>query len=275
MTVNVAENKMSAMESSAGAGSTWLVLPTYNEAANLAAVVGAAQEHLPGDARVLVVDDNSPDGTGKIADRLAAADERIEVLHRAGKEGLGPAYIAGFRRALLGGADFVLQMDADFSHDPADLPRLLAAVKGGTDLAIGSRYVPGGEVTDWGPLRRVVSRGGSVYAGVVLGVSVRDLTGGFKCHRRRVLETIDLDAVASKGYVFQVEMTYRTLRADFTVREVPIRFRDRQAGESKMSAAIAAEAVWQVPLLRKRVSGASTSRSGRGSHSDAGIPSAR
>jgi dolichol-phosphate mannosyltransferase len=275
MTVNVAENKMSAMESSAGAGSTWLVLPTYNEAANLAAVVGAAQEHLPADARILVVDDNSPDGTGQIADRLAAADERIEVLHRAGKEGLGPAYIAGFRRALAGGADFVLQMDADFSHDPADLPRLLAAVKEGTDLAIGSRYVPGGEVTDWGPLRRVVSRGGSVYAGVVLGVSTRDLTGGFKCHRRSVLETIDLGAVASKGYVFQVEMTYRTLRAGFTVREVPIRFRDRQAGESKMSAAIAAEAVWQVPLLRKRVGGASTSRSARGSRSDAGIPSAR
>jgi dolichol-phosphate mannosyltransferase len=275
MTVNMAANKINAMESSAGAGSTWLVLPTYNEAANVAAVVGAAQQHLPADARVLVVDDNSPDGTGRIADRLAAADERIEVLHRAGKEGLGPAYIAGFRRALAGGADFVLQMDADFSHDPADLPRLLSAVKQGADLAIGSRYVPGGEVTDWGPLRRFVSRGGSLYAGVVLGVAPRDLTGGFKCHRRRVLETIDLGAVASKGYVFQVEMTYRTLRAGFTVREVPIRFRDRQAGESKMSAAIAAEAVWQVPLLRRRVARAGAPRSARGSHSDAGVPSSR
>jgi dolichol-phosphate mannosyltransferase len=275
MTVNVVANRMNAMESSVGAGSTWLVLPTYNEAANVAAIVEAAREHLPDDARILIVDDNSPDGTGRIADRLAAADKRIEVLHRPGKEGLGPAYIAGFRRALAGGADFVLQMDADFSHDPADLPRLLSAVKKGTDLAIGSRYVPGGEVTDWGLLRRVVSRGGSLYARVVLGVAPRDLTGGFKCHRRRVLETIDLGAVASKGYVFQVEMTYRTLRAGFTVRELPIRFRDRRAGESKMSGAIAAEAVWQVPLLRRRVGGAGDPRSARGSQSDAGIPSSR
>ncbi|MBS1890993.1 MAG: polyprenol monophosphomannose synthase [Actinobacteria bacterium] len=263
------------MESSAGAGSTWLVLPTYNEAANVVAIVEAAQRHLPDDARVLIVDDNSPDGTGQIADRLAGDDKRIGVLHRPGKEGLGPAYIAGFRHALTGGADFVLQMDADFSHDPADLPRLLSAVKDGADVALGSRYVPGGGVTDWGLLRRIVSRGGSLYAGVVLGVSPRDLTGGFKCHRRRVLETIDLGAVASKGYVFQVEMTYRTLRAGFTVREVPIRFRDRRAGESKMSAAIAAEAVWQVPLLRRRVGAAGAPRSARESHSDAGVPSSR
>jgi len=275
MTVNMAVNKINAMESSAGAGSTWLVLPTYNEAENVAAIVEAAQRHLPEDARVLIVDDNSPDGTGRIADRLAAADKRVEVLHRAGKEGLGPAYIAGFRRALAGGADFVLQMDADFSHDPADLPRLLSAAKEGADLAIGSRYVPGGGVTDWGLLRRVVSRGGSLYARLVLGVATRDLTGGFKCHRRRVLETIDLGAVASKGYVFQVEMTYRTLRAGCTVREVPIRFRDRRAGESKMSAAIAAEAVWQVPLLRRRVGGAGAPRSARKSRSDAGVPSSR
>jgi dolichol-phosphate mannosyltransferase len=243
------------MESSAGAGSTWLVLPTYNEAANVAPVVEAAREHLPGDARILVVDDNSPDGTGRIADRLAAVDPRVEVLHRAGKEGLGPAYLAGFRRALDGGADFVLQMDADFSHDPADLARLLAAAREGADLAIGSRYVPGGGVTDWSLLRRFVSRGGSLYASLVLGAPVRDLTGGFKCHRRAVLEAIDLGAVASKGYVFQVEMTYRTLRAGFDVREVPIRFRDRQAGESKMSASIALEAAWQVPLLRRRLGG--------------------
>jgi dolichol-phosphate mannosyltransferase len=243
------------MESSAGAGSTWLVLPTYNEAANVAPIVEAARRHLPADAHVLVVDDNSPDGTGAIADGLAAADPRVEVLHRAAKEGLGPAYIAGFRHALAAGADLVLQMDADFSHDPADLPRLLAAVRDGADLAIGSRYVAGGGVSDWSLLRRVVSRGGGIYASTVLGVPTRDLTGGFKCHRRAVLEAIDLGAVTSKGYVFQVEMTYRTLRAGFTVREVPIHFRDRQAGDSKMSAAIAAEAAWQVPLLRQRLGG--------------------
>jgi dolichol-phosphate mannosyltransferase len=248
-------NKIDAMEPSAGAGSTWLVLPTYNEAANVAPIVEAAQRHLPTDAHVLIVDDNSPDGTGRIADGLAAADPRVRVLHRERKEGLGPAYLAGFRHALAGGADFVLQMDADFSHDPADLARLLATAREGADLAIGSRYVPGGGVTDWSLLRRFVSRGGSLYASIVLGVDTRDLTGGFKCHRRAVLEAVDLDAVASKGYVFQVEMTYRTLRAGFTVREVPILFRDRQVGESKMSAAIAAEAAWQVPLLRRRLRG--------------------
>jgi dolichol-phosphate mannosyltransferase len=247
---------MAAMHSPAAAGTAWLVLPTYNEAANIAAIVEAARAHLPDDARILVVDDNSPDGTGEIADRLAAADPSIEVLHRAGKEGLGPAYIAGFHRAIEAGAGFVLQMDSDFSHDPADLPRLLAAAETAADLAIGSRYVAGGGVTDWSLLRRVVSRGGSLYASLVLGLRQRDLTGGFKCFRREVLETIDLDAVAAKGYVFQVEMTYRTLQAGFTVREVPIVFRDRQAGESKMSAAIAAEATWQVPLLRRRVRGA-------------------
>ncbi|HVX34495.1 MAG TPA: polyprenol monophosphomannose synthase [Solirubrobacterales bacterium] len=241
------------MESSTVAGPAWLVLPTYNEAANIAAIVEAARANLPDDARVLIVDDNSPDGTGGIADGLAATDPAVEVLHRAGKEGLGPAYIAGFHRAIAGGAGFVLQMDSDFSHDPADLPRLLAAARDGADLAIGSRYVPGGGVTDWSLLRRAISRGGSLYASLVLGVRQRDLTGGFKCFRRRVLETIDLDAVAAKGYVFQVEMTYRTLQAGFTVREVPIVFRDRQVGESKMSAAIAAEATWQVPLLRRRL----------------------
>jgi dolichol-phosphate mannosyltransferase len=245
---------MAAMESSAAAGPAWLVLPTYNEAANIVAIVEAARANLPSDARILVVDDNSPDGTGEIADRLAAADPGIEVLHRPGKEGLGPAYIAGFHRAVGGGAGFVLQMDSDFSHDPADLPRLLAAADA-ADLVIGSRYVGGGGVSDWSLLRRVVSRGGSIYAGLILGVRQRDLTGGFKCYRRAVLEQLDLDAVVSKGYVFQVEMTYRTLRAGFTVREVPIVFRDRQAGESKMSAGIAAEAAWQVPLLRRRVRG--------------------
>jgi dolichol-phosphate mannosyltransferase len=244
---------------SPAAGTAWLVLPTYNEAANIEAIVEAARSNLPANARILVVDDNSPDGTGEIADRLAAADPAIEVLHRAGKEGLGPAYIAGFRQALAGGADFVLQMDSDFSHDPADLPRLLAAMDS-ADLAIGSRYVAGGGVSDWSLLRRVVSRGGSLYAGLILRVAPRDLTGGYKCYRRAVLEAVDLDAVAAKGYVFQVEMTYRTLQAGFTVREVPIVFRDRLRGESKMSPAIAIEAAWQVPLLRGRVR---AGRSGR------------
>jgi len=244
---------MAAMDSPAVAGPAWLVLPTYNEAANIAAIVEAARSSLPADARILVVDDNSPDGTGKIADELAAADPAIEVLHRAGKEGLGPAYIAGFRHSLAAGAGFVMEMDSDFSHDPRDLPRLLAAAQDGADLVIGSRYVAGGGVTDWSLLRRAISRGGSMYASLVLGVRQRDLTGGFKCFRRQVLETIDLDSVVAKGYVFQVEMTYRALRAGFTVREVPIVFRDRQVGESKMSAAIAVEATWQVPLLRRRI----------------------
>jgi dolichol-phosphate mannosyltransferase len=240
------------MESSAVPGTAWLVLPTYNEAANVAAIVEAARASLPDEARILVVDDNSPDGTGEIADGLAAADPGIEVLHRAGKEGLGPAYIAGFHHALAGGAGFVLQMDSDFSHDPTDLPRLLRAAEDGADLAIGSRYVDGGAVTEWSLLRRAISRGGSLYAGLVLGVRQRDLTGGFKCFRRRVLETIDLDAVAAKGYVFQVEMTYRTLKAGFAVTEIPIVFKDREKGASKMTSAIALEAAWQVPRLRLR-----------------------
>jgi dolichol-phosphate mannosyltransferase len=230
-------------------GPAWLVLPTYNEAANIEPFVAAVGEKLPADARILIVDDNSPDGTGGIADRLAAADDRVEVLHRPRKEGLGPAYIAGFRRALAGGAGLVLEMDSDFSHDPAYLPRLLEAA-GRADLAIGSRYVDGGGVGDWGPLRRAISRGGSAYARLVLGVGVRDLTGGFKCFRREVLEAIDLDSIESRGYAFQVEMTYRTIKRGFSVAEVPIVFRDRQAGTSKMSRSIVAEAVWRVPLLR-------------------------
>jgi dolichol-phosphate mannosyltransferase len=242
---------MSTMESSAAAGTAWLVLPTYDEAANVAAVVAAARKSLPADARILIVDDSSPDGTGEIADRLAAADPAIEVLHRARKEGLGPAYVAGFRHALAGGADFVLQMDSDFSHDPADLPRLLAGADS-ADLVIGSRYVAGGGVADWGLLRRVISRGGSLYAHFVLGLGVRDLTGGFKCFRRRTLEAIDLDAISAKGYAFQIEMTYRAIEAGATVREVPILFRDRQAGVSKMSGTIVLEAAWQVPKLRLR-----------------------
>jgi dolichol-phosphate mannosyltransferase len=240
------------MSQTAAGGPAWLVLPTYNEAGNVATVVAESLAQLPEDARVLIVDDASPDGTGEIADRLAAEhDGRVEVLHRERKEGLGPAYIAGFRRALAAGAGLVLEMDADFSHDPADLPRLLAA-SGEADLAIGSRYVPGGGVAAWSRSRRLLSRGGSVYARCILGLDVRDLTGGFKCFRRQVLEAIDLDRVDSKGYAFQVEMTYRAARCGFRVAEIPIVFHDRRIGASKMTAAIAAEAAWRVPLLRLR-----------------------
>jgi dolichol-phosphate mannosyltransferase len=230
-------------------GPAWLVLPTYNEAENLEAFLAAALPKLPADARVLVVDDSSPDGTGKLADRLAAEDERVRVLHRTRKEGLGPAYIAGFREALAQGAELILEMDADFSHDPAYLPRLLEAAQR-ADLVIGSRYVEGGGVSDWSALRRGISRGGSAYARLVLGVGVRDLTGGFKCFRREVLETIDLDAVDARGYAFQIEVTYRTLQAGFKVVEVPIVFRDRQAGTSKMDGSIVLEAIWRVPQMR-------------------------
>jgi len=240
-----------------------LILPTYNEAENLEAIVAAARAKLPESARVLIVDDDSPDGSGEIADRLAAEDDRIDVLHRPGKEGIGPAYLAGFRRALAGGAGLVLEMDADFSHDPAYLPRLLEAAER-ADLVLGSRYVAGGAVADWGPLRRAISRGGSAYSRLVLGVGVRDLTGGFKCFRREVLEAIDLDRVASRGYAFQVEMTYRAIEGGFRVVEVPIVFRDRRAGHSKMDRAIVAEAAWQVPLLRWRAGGRDNPRAGAG-----------
>jgi dolichol-phosphate mannosyltransferase len=232
-----------------GTGPAWLVLPTYNEADNLKPLIAAALANLPQDARVLVVDDSSPDGTGEIADELAADEERIEVLHRPRKEGLGPAYLAGFRRALEGGAELVLEMDSDFSHDPVDLPRLIAAVED-ADLAIGSRYVEGGRVENWTPVRRGISRGGSAYARLVLGIPVGDLTGGFKCFRRKVLEAIPLDLVSSRGYAFQVEMTYRAAKAGFRIVEVPICFRERRAGASKMSGSIVAEAAWKVPLLR-------------------------
>jgi dolichol-phosphate mannosyltransferase len=231
------------------AGPAWLVLPTYNEAENVEPLVEAARAKLPPNARMLIVDDSSPDGTGAIADRLAARHENVEVLHRPRKEGLGPAYIAGFRHALERGAAFVLEMDADFSHDPAYLPRLLDAAKR-VDVVLGSRYVDGGGVSDWGPLRRAVSRGGSAYARLVLGVGVRDLTGGFKCFRREVLEAIDLDEITTRGYAFQVELTYRAIRCGFDVVEVPIRFHERRVGESKMDLAIVAEAVWRLPLLR-------------------------
>jgi dolichol-phosphate mannosyltransferase len=230
-------------------GPAWLVLPTYEEADNIERFLAAVQDKLPASARILVVDDNSPDGTGEIAERLAAQREGIEVLHRPRKEGLGPAYLAGFREALRRGAGLVLEMDADFSHDPAYLPRLLEAAER-ADLVIGSRYVEGGGVREWGALRQAVSRGGSAYARFLLGLDVRDLTGGFKCFRREVLEAIDLGAVESRGYAFQVEMTYRAIQLGFRVVEVPILFRDRRAGASKMGLAIAAEAAWRVPALR-------------------------
>jgi dolichol-phosphate mannosyltransferase len=233
----------------------WLVLPTYNEAENVEAIVRAALPQLASTGmphRVLVVDDSSPDGTGEIADRLAAELEPVEVLHRGHKEGIGPAYLAGFRHALAGGAELLLEMDSDFSHDPADLPRLIGAAAG-ADLVLGSRYVAGGGVTDWGRARRLISRGGSIYAKLVLGIPVNDLTGGFKCFRRPVLEALDLDGVGTDGYGFQIEMTYRTIRAGFRVEEVPILFRDRRVGASKMSTRIAVEAFWKVPGLRFRV----------------------
>jgi len=234
-------------------GAPWLILPTYNEAENIEAIVAAAGDVLAGAVaernandssgavsvgsrtyKILIVDDGSPDGTGAIADRLASEREQVEVLHRTEKNGIGPAYLAGFRH----------------SHDPADLARLLAAVRGGADLALGSRYVPGGGVVDWGLLRRFISEGGSTYARWVLGLRVRDLTGGFKCFKREVLEAIHFDGVRSRGYAFQVELTYRAVRAGFEVVEVPIVFKDRELGQSKMSWRIAAEAMWLVPRLR-------------------------
>jgi dolichol-phosphate mannosyltransferase len=221
-------------------------LPTYNERENIEPMLRA----LAGKGvRVLVIDDNSPDGTGELADALARELDHVDVLHRERKEGLGAAYLAGFRRALADGAELVLEMDCDFSHDPNDVPRLIATADD-ADLVLGSRYVTGGAVGNWGFVRRFVSSGGSWYARALLGVRVRDLTGGFKCYRRRVLETIDLDAIDAKGYAFQIETTYRALRAGFRVVEIPIRFVDREAGGSKMSKAIVAEAIWKVPALR-------------------------
>ncbi len=259
---------MTATDSSEILDVPWLVLPTYNEAENIEAIVAAAGEVLgrperdqaidssrsePVDMvpyKILIVDDGSPDGTGDIADRLAGERAQVEVLHRTEKSGIGPAYLAGFGYALEQGAAYVMEMDSDFSHDPADLARLLAAVRSGADLALGSRYVPGGGVVDWGLLRRFISEGGSTYARWMLSLHVRDLTGGFKCFKRQVLEAIHFDSVRSQGYAFQVELTYRAVRAGFDVVEVPIVFKDRELGQSKMSWRIAAEAMWLVPRLR-------------------------
>ena len=232
-------------------GPPWIVLPTYNEAENLEPVVAAILEAMAGEGvRILVVDDASPDGTGRIADRLAAAHHEVEVLHRPAKEGLGPAYVAGFGRALTAGAGYVVEMDADLSHDPADVPRLLAAVRDGADLALGSRYIPGGGVENWHPLRRAVSRAGCLYARAVLRVPVRDLTGGLKCFRAEALEAIDYATIRSHGYAFQVELTYRALVRGLRVVELPIVFHERREGESKMTGRIALEAAWLVPGLR-------------------------
>jgi dolichol-phosphate mannosyltransferase len=224
-------------------------LPTYDERENLEPMIHALGEVLGPDDRVLVIDDSSPDGTGEIADRLAGELQWVDVLHRPRKEGLGRAYLDGFRWALADGAELVLEMDCDFSHDPKDVPRLIATAED-ADLVLGSRYVAGGGTANWGLLRRAISRWGSLYAQLLLGLGVRDLTGGFKAYRRAVLETIDLDAIESRGYAFQIETTYRTLRAGFRVVEIPIRFTDREVGGSKMSHAIVLEAVWKVPALR-------------------------
>jgi len=229
-----------------------LCLPTYNERENLEAMIDALGEVLDRDRdRVLVIDDGSPDGTGEIADRLAAERPWVSVLHRETKEGIGPAYIAGFRRALSEGAELVLEMDCDFSHDPADVPRLIAAADR-ADLVLGSRYAPGGGTANWGLARRIVSRGGCLYAQLLLGMRVRDLTGGFKCFCRATLEAIDLDALSAHGYAFQIETTYRVHKAGLRIEEVPIRFVERRAGASKMTGSIVAEAMWKVPLLRVR-----------------------
>ena len=226
-------------------------MPTYDERENVEPLVRALGEVLDVSRdRVLVIDDSSPDGTGEVADRLAQELPWLDVLHRPRKEGIGRAYLAGFERALDTGAELVLEMDCDFSHDPADVPRLIATCEAGADVALGSRWVEGGGTENWGLGRRLISRAGSLYARIVLSVPVRDLTGGFKCFRRRVLETIDRDAIAARGYGFQIEGTYRALRAGFRVVEVPITFVDRRVGESKMSGAIVLEAMRQVPVLR-------------------------
>jgi dolichol-phosphate mannosyltransferase len=239
------------MGNQASAGTTWVVIPTYNEAETIGSLVEAVRGELPADRRILIVDDSSPDGTGEIADGLAAKHTDVEVLHRGEKLGLGPAYVAGFRTALDGGAQRVVQMDADFSHEPQMLPVLLAALAD-ADLVLGSRYIPGGEVQDWGAGRRAISRLGSKYARTALGVRVHDLTGGYKAWRRTTLQGIDMEAVDATGYAFQVETTYRAIKAGFRVREVPINFRDRRIGASKMTRSIVFEAAWQVPAMRLR-----------------------
>jgi len=225
-------------------------LPTYNERENLPRMIEALRAVLREGDRVLVIDDNSPDGTGAIADALAAEHPFVDVLHRQEKDGLGRAYVAGFHRALADSAELVLEMDCDFSHDPADVARLIETAENGADLVLGSRYVPGGRTRNWGLARRLISRGGSVYTTLFLQMGVKDPTGGFKCFRRPVLERLDLDAITPRGYAFQIEVTYRAKRAGFKVVEIPITFVDRLVGQSKMSRSVVLEAIWRVPLLR-------------------------
>jgi dolichol-phosphate mannosyltransferase len=232
-----------------------VIVPTYNERENLPQIVAAVHEHLP-EADVLVVDDNSPDGTGAVADELAAKDAKVHVLHRPGKQGLGTAYVAGFKWALARDYQFLFEMDCDFSHDPKYLPIMLARARAGADLVLGSRYVDGGGTVNWGPMRKFISRGGSLYARTILGVGVRDLTGGFKCFRRATLEKLDLDSVSAQGYGFQIEMTYRAVKHGLRVEEVPIIFVDRRVGQSKMSKKIFLEAFTLVWKLRLSGSGA-------------------
>ena len=242
------------MLESADPGSVWVVLPTYDERDNLEPLVRAVRAQLSSvapDHTILVVDDSSPDGTGELADRLAREDSHVKVLHRPRKEGLGQAYLAGLEVALCAGAELILEMDADFSHDPAYLPRMIEAA-GEADLVLGSRYVKGGGTRNWGRLRSFVSRGGCWYARTVLGVPIRDLTGGFKCFRREVLEAVDLNRIRSQGYAFQVELTYRALQLGFRVKEIPIVFTDRRVGQSKMSRRIVLEAMWMIPTLRRQ-----------------------
>ncbi|MEP6652403.1 MAG: polyprenol monophosphomannose synthase [Myxococcales bacterium] len=229
---------------------TLIVIPTYNEREGLEAIVKAVRSAVPA-ATILVVDDASPDGTGALADTLAAGDPRVRVKHRASKEGLGPAYLDAFSQALEEGWEYVVQMDADFSHDPGDVPRLLAQLDQGADVAVGSRYVAGGGTVNWGLGRRLISHGGSLYARTILAVPVRDLTAGFKAWKAATLRTISSGEVRAKGYGFQIEMTYRALKAGARVVEVPIRFVDRRIGQSKMSRSIFAEAltiVWRLRL---------------------------
>lgn len=238
-----------------GGGPVWVCIPTYDERENVRDMVHAVLQQL-GDAgidgHVLVIDDGSPDGTGDLVAEIAASNDRVHLLRRAAKTGIGPAYCDGFRVALDAGAALILEMDCDFSHDPADIPRLVAAAAG-ADVVLGSRYAPGGQVADWGLVRRGISRGGCIYAGAILGIPVKDLTGGFKCFRRAVLETIPLDEVSGQGYGFQIEMTYRAILAGFRVVEIPITFTDRTQGQSKMSGHIVTEAALLVPRLRRQL----------------------
>ncbi len=230
-------------------GRVIVIVPTYNERENLPAIIEAVHQRLP-EADLLVVDDGSPDGTGALADEIKARDSKVDVIHRAGKLGLGTAYIAGFKQALARGYDYLFEMDCDFSHDPKYLPVMLEQAKAGADLVLGSRYVDGGGTVNWGPMRKIISRGGSLYARTILGVGVNDLTGGFKCFRRQVLEAIGLDRVSAQGYGFQIEMTYRVIKAGYLVVEVPIIFVDRRVGQSKMSKKIFLEALGLVWKLR-------------------------